>query len=184
MIPFTPHHNISHFLSILSPSKANNSNFPFLWRSQPPPPFSWYHLFLPRSMYLNGWQKFRRVIQAGSRWYLPLPPRLADALVGRRNKVRAPTTAPQTIWSALTTRMEHTVDRMTEGSASLLWVLCCEKIEIFNPFHYVDCWKRCVSHFKIFISPFKTASAPMTSRYIYNSSHPFHKQSLPTHSYS
>ena len=43
------------------------------------------------------------------------PSKVADALIGR-NRVQEPNPVPKTIWSTLTTRMDHTVNRHTRNS--------------------------------------------------------------------
>ena len=89
--------------------KASNSNFPFWKMSTTSSLF--VVSFIPLKFHVpKRLTKFRRVIQGGSRRYLLLRPRLADAFVERRNRVRAPNKAPQTIWLTLTTLIDHTVD--------------------------------------------------------------------------
>ena len=108
VIPFTLHNDTYpspfNFLSV----KASTLNFPSL---KTPTTSSLFTVpFIPLTFHVpNRFTKFCWVIQGWSQRHLPLRPRLDDALVGRRNRVRAPNPALQIIWLTPMTCMDYTL---------------------------------------------------------------------------
>ena len=104
MIPFTPHHDTFPFPFNFVSVKASNSKYLSLKTSTPSSlfavPFTYLTFHVP-----NRFTKFRRVIQGRSRRrFQPLTP-LYEARwythKERRNRLRLPSPAPQTIYSRL-----------------------------------------------------------------------------------
>ena len=112
IIPFTLHHNTYPFSFNFASVTARNSKFPFLKTSNPSSLF--VIPFIPPTFRIpnQGCRQFHWVIQGGSQWCLSPPPVRGYRWYAHWQEETGsgtPTQLPKTIWSNLTTSMDHTV---------------------------------------------------------------------------